>query len=89
MTGTRLGERVFRDAATLSLYGEIGADDSRAHKRLMIQMPDGDLKEITNLKDAAVAGSGRERSFERYYFLDDADVKVAQGLIDSARGRRA
>ena len=34
----QINESVFRDAAKLSLYGEIGADDGRAQKRLMIQM---------------------------------------------------
>jgi hypothetical protein len=75
--------------ARLSLYGEIGADDGRAQKRLMIQMSDGNLKEITDFKDAMIAGSQRERNFDRYYFLSELDFKIAKDVADSIRGRRA
>lgn len=85
----RLGESVFRDATKLSIYGEIGADDGRAQKRLMIQMSDDNLKEITDFKDATIADSGRQRSFERYYFLNDSEYKMAENTIDSIKGRRA
>lgn len=85
----QLNESVFRDSAKLSLYGEIGADDGRAQKRLMIQMADGNLKEISDFKDATIARSDRQRAFERYYFLNEADFKLAQGVVDSVRGRRA
>jgi len=84
---TQLGENVFRDAAKLSIYGEIGADDGRAQKRLMIQMADHNLKEITDFKDATIAGSDRQRAFERYYFLNEPDFKIAQSAVDSVRGR--
>lgn len=86
---SQLGNEVFRDAAKLSIYGEIGADDGRAQKRLMIRMSDHKLKEITDFKDATVAGSERQRAFERYYFLNEADFRIAQGVADSVRGRRA
>jgi len=46
---SQLSDNVFRDRAELSIYGEIGADDGRAQKRLMIRMPDQRLKEITQL----------------------------------------
>ncbi|MCC8939177.1 hypothetical protein H8A99_22545 [Bradyrhizobium sp. Arg68] len=84
----QLGEDVFRDQAKLSIYGEIGADDGRAQKRLMIRLSDRNLKEITDFKDATMAGSDRQRAFERYYFLNDADFRIAQSVIDSVRGRR-
>lgn len=84
----QLGDSVFRDTAELSIYGEIGADDGRAQKRLMIRMPDQRLKEITDFKDATVAGSDRKRAFERYYFLSEADFRIAQSVADSVRGRR-
>lgn len=83
----QLGETVFYDSAKLSIYGEIGADDGRAQKRLMIQMIDRNLREITDFKDATVA-SGR-RSFERYYFLNEQDFKMGVGLIESVKGRHA
>jgi len=85
---SELGASVFRDVAELSIYGEIGADDGRAQKRLMIRMPDQRLKEITDFKDATVAGSDRKRAFERYYFLSEADFRIAQSVADSVRGRR-
>jgi HD superfamily phosphohydrolase len=84
----QLGESVFRDVAKLSIYGEIGGDDSRAQKRLMIQMADTNLKEITDFKDATVAGSDRQRMFERYYFLNEGDYKKAQDAVDSVRRRQ-
>lgn len=83
----QFGENVFRDTAKLSIYGEIGADDGRAQKRLMIQMADSSLKEITDFKDATIVGSERQRAFERYYFLNEQDFKIAHSLIDSVRGR--
>jgi uncharacterized protein len=84
---TQLGETVFRDVAKLSIYGEIGADDGRAQKRLMIQMPNGRLREITHFNDATIAASDRQRSFERYYFLYEADFRMAESTVDSVRGR--
>ena len=85
---SQLGESVFRDVAELSIYGEIGADDGRAQKRLMVRMPDHGLKEITDFKDATIADSERKRAFERYYFLSEADFRIAQSVADSVRGRR-
>jgi uncharacterized protein len=86
---SKLGENVFRDSAKLSIYGEIGADDGRAQKRLMIQTTDDNLKEITDFKDATIAGSDRQRAFERYYFLGESDFRIALSVIDSVKGRRA
>jgi uncharacterized protein len=83
----KIGESVFRDTARLSIYGEIGADDSRAQKRLMVQMSNGKIKEITDFRDATIAGSDRQRLFERYYFADRADYPIARNEIDSIRGR--
>lgn len=72
----------------LSLYGPIGADDERAQKRLMILKPDNELTEITDFRDATIVASSRERSFERYYFLNEKDAKKASNETDSLRGRR-
>jgi hypothetical protein len=52
-----LNSTVLRDEAVLSLYGEIGADDTKAQKRLMIMLPNGDTREITDFRDAMVKGS--------------------------------
>ncbi len=82
-----LNDRIFRDTAKLSLYGEIGGDDSRAQKRLMIQLPDGKLKEITDFSDRAIAQSSNERQFERYYFLNESDYTRALDAVAAIRGR--
>jgi len=84
----QIGETVFRDTAKLSLYGAIGADDSHAQKRLMIQLANGDLKEITDFTDATVTASDKERPFDRYYFLNDEDRAKAAASADAIRGRR-
>jgi HD superfamily phosphohydrolase len=76
-----INSTIFRDTAKLSIYGQIGGDDSRAQKRLMIQLPTGKLKEITGFDDSAIAQSNTERSFERYYFLHESDYKVAQDIV--------
>lgn len=83
----QLNDRVFRDVAKLSLYGEIGGDDSRAQKRLMIQLPDGKLKEITDFSDRSIAQSSNERQFERYYFLNESDYTRAQAMVAAIRGQ--
>jgi len=82
-----LDKTVFRDKATLSLYGEIGGDDSRAQKRLMIQLPTTRLKEITDFPDRTIAQTSNERSFERYYFLSESDYKRAGESIQAIGGR--
>ena len=82
-----LDKTVFRDKATLSLYGEIGGDDSRAQKRLMIQLPNTRLKEITDFPDRTIAQTSNERSFERYYFLSESDYKRAGESIQAIGGR--
>lgn len=76
----KLGHEVFYDTSKLSIYGEIGADDSRAQKRLMIMLPNGRLREITDFNDATIQPSNRQRSFERYYFLDHRDFEQAEKL---------
>jgi uncharacterized protein len=83
------GVTVLPDVAKLSIYGEIGADDSRAQKRLMIQLSDSNLKEITHFHDATITRSDKDRYFERYYFLNEKEFQMAQSAADSVRERRA
>lgn len=83
----KLGISVFKDEAKLSLYGEIGADDSRAQKRLMVQLPNHKLREITDFVDATIATSNRTKNFERYYFVKEADFKVASQIAREIAGR--
>lgn len=82
----QLGKTVLRDEATLSLYGEIGADDTKAQKRLMIQLPNRDTREITDFRDAMVRGSDRGRQFLRYYFLEEADYRAAKATVGEIGG---
>jgi len=76
----RLGLEIFKDEAKLTLYGEIGADDEKAQKRLMIQVGD-DVKEITKFQDATIVRSAHERRFLRYYFLDESEGMNALAAI--------
>lgn len=82
-----MGSTVFKDEAKLSIYGEIGADDSRAQKRLMIQLPNRSLREITDFADATIQTSIRQRNFERYYFVNYADFKLASDMAVEIRGK--
>ncbi|GJL96016.1 MAG: phosphohydrolase [Hyphococcus sp.] len=81
----QLGLSVFRDEALLTLYGEIGADDTKAQKRLMIQLPDKHPREITNFKDATIVGSEQKRRFLRYYFLEESDHRKACETLEGIR----
>ena len=80
-----LGSSVFRDEANLTLYGEIGADDTKAQKRLMIHLADNHVREITDFTDATIVGSDKKRRFLRYYFLDESMHKDACNALDGVR----
>lgn len=79
----KIGKSVFSDSANLSIYGEIGSDEDLAHKRLMILGQDGQKREITTMPNAMV--QGETRAFERYYFLNEGEYKIAQDCADSIR----
>ena len=79
----RLGTRVFRDTARLSIYGEVGADDRRAQKRLMIWLSDQSIREITIFRDATVGRGDMSKTLERYYFLDDQDRRLAEKTVEA------
>jgi uncharacterized protein len=83
----KLGRRVLRDTAELTLYGEAGADDTKAQKRLMIQLANGALKEITSLHDGTIVGSDKRRRFDRYFFLDEDSFAEAKTLAEEV-GKR-
>lgn len=82
----QLHTTVLRDEASLSLYGEIGADDTKAQKRLMILLPNGDPVEITTFRDAMVKGGPEKRPFLRYYFLNDSDHEAALRTVGEIKG---
>lgn len=85
-----MNKSVFKDSAKLSLYGEVGADDIRAQKRIMIELPNRELKEITAFSDATIARSSEYRSFDRYFFTDDDEFEFAKTLVDETnQGRGA
>ena len=81
--GAKNGVTVFRDEGRLTVYGTMGADDEKAHKRLMIQLSGGEVKEITELKNTAIAEGNLDRTYLRYYFLDESDFKTAVGLVEA------
>ncbi len=67
-----MGDTVFRDTASVSIYGIVGADDAEAQKRLMILTRNG-LREITELSPVVEPLSrGKGRTFNRFYFADPA-----------------
>jgi uncharacterized protein len=67
-----MGNTVFKDAAGVSIYGAVGADDAEAQKRLMILTRNG-LREITELSPLVEPLSrGKGRTFTRFYFTDSA-----------------
>jgi HD superfamily phosphohydrolase len=81
----QIGETVFRDLARLSLYGEIGGDDERAQKRLMIKLSASALKEITSFGSSTITSGTMDRPFERYYFIEDELRKKAQTVVEEVR----
>ena len=85
--GNTLGKTVFKDKATLTLYGEVGADDERAHKRLMI-LTDDEVREITKLHETTALNSNLARILVRYYFLDESERDdVREEVIKVTKGR--
>jgi uncharacterized protein len=82
----QIGTTVFRDLTRLSLYGEIGGDDDRAQKRLMIKLAAGTLKEITSFTSSTITSRAMDRPFERYYFIEEALRKQAQTVVEQVRG---
>lgn len=85
MCKDKFGSSVFKDEAALTLYGEIGADDTKAHKRLMVQLSDGRTREITDLRDATIAGSEKKRFFHRYYFLREEECERCKNELEEIR----
>ncbi|HLY58057.1 MAG TPA: HD domain-containing protein [Stellaceae bacterium] len=65
--GDRLGTDVFRDRASVSIYGEIGEDEAKRHKMLSIRLRDGTTREITVLSPT-IRTLGKPRTLVRYYF---------------------
>lgn len=64
--GDRLGVDVLKDQAPLSLYGLVGADDEKAHKKLRIRTGDGRVREINNVSKL-VDWTKANRKLTRFY----------------------
>ena len=74
--GEKLGKSVFRDAEPISVYGEVGGDDAKKHKKLSIQLKDGTTREITQLSPAIRTLVGK-RSIVRYFCATDSERRGA------------
>lgn len=77
----RLGIDVLFDEVTFSVYGVVGADDEKAHKRIMIRRANGDLSEITTSSPNLKAIAPRE--LKRFYVADNVvfdEVRKSGGL---------
>ena len=81
----RFDESVFFDSCPLSFYDRVGGDAQRQHERLLIQLPNGALREIAELSDSIVATALPVRRLERYYFLDEETYRQADALARNWR----
>ena len=78
--GRKLGKSVFKDSEPISVYGEVGADESKRHKKLSIRLAPGQTREITQLSPTIRTLAGK-RPIVRYYFLKESDRQsVLRGL---------
>jgi HD superfamily phosphohydrolase len=67
----KIGATVLFDAAPISIYGEIGADQAKAHKMVSIRLRDGSTREITELSPI-IRTLSRKRTIVRFYFPNNA-----------------
>ncbi len=74
---------MFKDAPELGIYGEVGADADKAHKRLNILVNDrrGGIREITQVSDV-IRALASKRKLVRYYFTED---KARQRATEEGR----
>lgn len=75
-----LGKTVLRDSEPISVYGEVGGDEEKRHKKLSIMLSGNGTREITQLSPSIRALIGK-RSIVRYYFKDDSERKRILGEI--------
>ncbi len=71
ITEKKLEKGVFRDAEPISIYGEIGGDETKQHKKLSIKLKDSSTREITQLSPAIRTLLGK-RMLVRYYCKTDS-----------------
>ena len=82
--GSELGRHVLKDDPKIGVYGEIGADDEKVHKRLMILMADNKLREITEVSPVIKAIS--ETRLLRYYFADKSLYDKVKNWMEGNHG---
>ena len=75
-----LGKTVLRDSEPISVYGEVGGDEEKRHKKLSILLSGNGTLEITQLSPSIRALVGK-RSIVRYYFKDESERKRVLGEI--------
>jgi hypothetical protein len=76
--GAELGVSIFKDAEKLDVYGEIGGDDAKKHKKISILLRDGSTREITQLSPTIRTLIGR-RTFVRYYGSGESIRRLGLG----------
>ncbi len=81
--GDAVGTQAFKDSSPLSAYGEVGSDQTKAHKRLLIKMRSGPPREITQLAPA-ISAITNKRLITRYYFKTESDREKYCGGLNAA-----
>ena len=84
-----LDKTIFFDSRSLSPYEGVGADVKKRYKRLLIQLPNGELREITEISDSVFANLNLKTVLERYYFLEGSEHEEAKQIVEkiTRRGR--
>ncbi len=73
-------QTVIKDSEPINVYGEVGGDEAKRHKKLSILIADGTTREITQLSPAIRSLVGK-RSIVRYFFKDDSFRKSVLSRI--------
>ena len=83
-----IGQTIFRDAVSLSIYKDAQREDIPAHKRVFVKRADGNVVDIAALSKA-VAALTEDQNVLRYYFADwrqyDSALKCAGETNGEAR----
>jgi uncharacterized protein len=71
--GERLGRSAFKDEPVLTLYGPIGEDMEKVHKKMRILERGGGAREITEFPDTVISKALMKKKILRYFFLESGD----------------
>ncbi len=81
----QLGERVFRDSASINLYKALDGNPAKEHTMIRIRGTTGPL-EITRFGDTLISGKiMKDQTMIRYYFLDDDNFETARRIATTGR----